>query len=109
MAMCSLVAIIGCGGSSTTTVIEQAPPVIQTTTTPPTTTRAGTTTTPEGDCGQITFSGTPTTIIVLRGADCSEAVRVATAFGASTPPSPWSCGLAHAPLDRYPLPDGSTG
>ena len=57
------------------------------------------------NCGEIGFSGTPTTIVVLRGASCSEAIRAATAYAASSPPDPWQCGLAHAPFDSYPLPD----
>ena len=110
--LAALCLLAGCGGSSTTTIIQTvatttAPPI---TTAPPATTAPTTTaaTAPAG-CGQVTFSGTSTTIIVLRGTECPEAVRVAAAFNAGTPPSPWNCGLAHEPLDSYPLPDGSTG
>lgn len=107
------VALTGCGGSTTTVIEQQQPGPTQTvTTSTPGTTTYGTprtTTSASADCGEITFSGTPTTIVPLRGVDCSEAVRVATAFAASTAPLPWQCGLAHEPLDSYPLPDGSSG
>ena len=107
------VTLAGCGGATTTVIEQQQPGPTQTvTTSPPGTTTLvtpGTTTSASGSCGEITFSGTPTTIVPLRGVDCSEAVRVATAFAASTAPSPWQCGLAHEPLDSYPLPDGTSG
>ena len=92
-------AVTGCGGG-TTTIIQQGPP----SSTSFTTGAAAT-----SNCGQITFSGTPTTIVVLRGTTCPQAVQVATAYVVSTRPTPWQCGLAHAPFDSYPLPDGGTG
>ena len=98
----ALALAVGCGDSTTTTVIQQ-PPTTQTTNPGGTAAETG------GDCGEIAFSGTPTTIVVLRGVECSEAVRIATAYGASTAPSPWNCSLAHEPFDSYPLPDGSNG
>lgn len=74
-------------------------------------TESTTSTAQETDCGTVTFSGTETTIVALRGVECSEAVEVTAAYDTSspTPPEPWDCGLAHEPFDSYPLPDGSTG
>jgi hypothetical protein len=50
--------------------------------------------------GAIDFSGTRTVIVVLRGASCAEAKRVARAYGRFRSTAPWFCGLAHAPFDR---------
>src|SRR5438034_1664066 len=99
-----VVFVAACGGD-TTTIINQAPSTTpaqqQTGSSAPGAPQQGS----AASCGQVDFSGTPTTIVVLRGTACNEAVRVATAYAASTPPHPWQCGLAHAPYDSYPLPD----
>jgi hypothetical protein len=50
--------------------------------------------------GAITFSRTPTVVVVLRGVSCAEAKRVARAYGRFRSTAPWFCGLAHAPFDR---------
>ena len=91
-----------CGGDTTTTISKTTPPA----------TSAQTTTGAGGDtgtasCGEFTVSVAPTvTVIVLRGTACAEALRTAKAAAASKPPPPpWECAFAHAPFDRYPLPD----
>jgi hypothetical protein len=48
----------------------------------------------------VPFSGTKIVIVVLRGTSCSTARRVVKAYDKGIPPSPWHCGLAHAPFDK---------
>jgi hypothetical protein len=93
--------LVGCGGGDTTTIIQQAPP---TTSVPPTGQAQA-----AAVCGEITFANSPTTIVVLRGAECSEAINVASLYAASTGSSRWQCALAHEPFDKYTLPDGTQG
>jgi hypothetical protein len=50
--------------------------------------------------GAISFSGTSTVVVVLRGVSCAEAKRVARAYGRFRSTAPWFCALAHAPFDR---------
>ena len=50
--------------------------------------------------GAVTFSGTRTVIVTLRGVSCAEAKRVVRRFDRGSPPRPWFCGLAKAPFDR---------
>jgi hypothetical protein len=50
--------------------------------------------------GKVTFSRTPTVVVVLRGVSCAQAKRVVRAYDRGTPPRPWACALAHAPFDR---------
>ena len=50
--------------------------------------------------GTVTFSGTPTKIVILRGVSCRTARRVVRAYDRGSPPRPWQCFLAHAPFDR---------
>ena len=46
-------------------------------------------------CGSISFSGTRTTIYVLRGVSCREAKRVARAYARFDSYRGWKCALAH--------------
>jgi hypothetical protein len=50
--------------------------------------------------GAVDFSRTETVVVVLRGVSCSEAKRVALAYGRFRSTAPWFCALAHAPFDR---------
>jgi hypothetical protein len=50
--------------------------------------------------GTVTFSGTPTKIVILRDVSCRTARRVVRAYDRGAPPRPWACALAHAPFDR---------
>lgn len=50
--------------------------------------------------GTVSFSGTRTKIVVLRGVTCARARRVVRAYDAGEAPPPWRCGLAHAPFDK---------
>ncbi len=50
--------------------------------------------------GSISFSGTKTRIVVLRGVSCRKAKRVARAYDKGSPPGSWRCALARAPFDR---------
>jgi hypothetical protein len=46
-------------------------------------------------CGSINFSGTRTTIYVLRGVTCREAKRAARAYARFDSYRGWKCALAH--------------
>jgi len=54
------------------------------------------------DCGAISFSGTNTHVVVLRGVSCAVAKEIAAHFavtsGGPQGGSGWSCFLAHAPF-----------
>jgi hypothetical protein len=50
--------------------------------------------------GTVTFSRTPTKIVILRAVSCRTARRVVRAYDRGVPPGPWRCALAHAPFDR---------
>ncbi len=39
-------------------------------------------------------------VVVIRGVSCTYAKRTASRFIRSSAPSPWHCGLAHAPFRR---------
>lgn len=56
------------------------------------------------DCGAITFSGTDTHIVVLRGASCAVAKEIAVHFSVTSAgpqgASGWRCAFAHAPFTK---------
>jgi hypothetical protein len=56
------------------------------------------------NCGAISFSGTKTHIVVLRGVSCPVAKEIAAHFavtaGGPQGASGWNCFLAHAPFRR---------
>jgi hypothetical protein len=47
------------------------------------------------NCGAIDFSGTRTTILVIRHTRCKTARRVARAYDRGSPPRRWRCALSH--------------
>lgn len=51
--------------------------------------------------GTVSFSGTRTVIVILRGTSCATARNVVRTYDKKfAPPRPWSCGLAHAPFTK---------